>query len=85
VTQFLNYIACKKYDRSSKCYYVLSGENEIKSQGNHFKFIEDIPGDPLAYVEGISQELVHLDNVFLQAAATIFNKDIVLITPTQQA
>jgi hypothetical protein len=36
-------------------------------------------------VEGISQELVHLDNVFLQAAATIFNKDIVLITPTQQA
>ncbi len=27
------------------------------------------------------QELVHLDNVFLQAAATIFNKDIVLVCP----
>jgi len=31
------------------------------------------------------QELVHLDNVFLQAAATIFNKDIVLVSPDTES
>jgi hypothetical protein len=53
-------------------------------QGNHFKFIDDITEDPLSYVERISQEFVHLDNIFLQAAATIFNKDILLIPPDSQ-
>ena len=43
-------------------------------QGNRFKFIDDITGDPLTYVEKISQEFVHLDNVFLQVTIVRYRR-----------
>ena len=47
-------------------------------------FLEMIEGDPIKYVEKISEDYVPLDETFLTAAALIFNKDIIICPSSDQ-
>ena len=42
-------------------------------------FVNLIEGDKLEYIERITEDYVHLDEIFLNAAASVFNKDIIII------
>merc|ERR1719233_2198677 len=51
----------------------------LHEKAENLKFTEAIDGDIQAYIDRMSDDGVPLDRAFIQATATIFNKDIILI------
>ena len=66
-------------DYSFLRWYVTKQMETLHGKVDNLKFIEMMNGDFEDYVNKMSQDGVPIDKVFIQAAATIFNKDIILI------
>ena len=60
-------------------WYVTRQMETLHGKVENLKFVESIQGDFAEYVNKMSQDGVPIDRTFIQAAATIFNKDIILI------
>ena len=60
-------------------WYVTRQMETLHGKVENLKFIESIEGDFQDYINIMSQDGVPIDRTFIQAAATIFNKDIILI------
>eukprot|EP00092_Neocalanus_flemingeri_P000855 GFUD01000912.1.p1 GENE.GFUD01000912.1~~GFUD01000912.1.p1 ORF type:complete len:2609 (-),score=679.76 GFUD01000912.1:80-7906(-) len=69
-------------DYSFLRWYVTKQMETLKSKVDNLKFVEAIEGDVQTYIDKMSDDGISLDRAFIQAAATIFNKDIILI-PTE--
>ena len=60
-------------------WYVTRQMETLYGKVDNLKFVDSIDGDFFEYINRISQDGVPIDRTFIQAAATIFNKDIILI------
>jgi len=75
----------KVWEREDHCFlrwYVTKQMETLRAKVDNLKFMEAIEEDFQTYINRISDDGVPLDRAFIQAAATIFNKDIILI-PTE--
>ena len=66
-------------DYSFLRWYVTKQMETHITKNTQLPFIKMINGNPLEYVEHISEDYAPLDDVFLSAAAVIFNKDIIIV------
>ena len=60
-------------------WYVTRQMETLHGKVENLKFVETIKENFQSYVDKMSQDGVPIDRVFIQAMATIFNKDIILI------
>ena len=60
-------------------WYVTKQMESLIAKVGNLKFTEAVQGDVQDYIDLVANDGVHLDTVFVQAVATIFNKDIVLV------
>ena len=60
-------------------WYVTRQMETLHGKVENLKFVEMIREDFQSYIDKMSQDGVPIDRVFIQAIATIFNKDIILI------
>ena len=60
-------------------WYVTRQMETLYGKVDNLKFVEAITGDFQSYIDKMSQDGVPIDRIFIQATATIFNKDIILI------
>merc|ERR1719376_975412 len=72
----------KVWERDDYCFlrwYVTKQMETLRAKVENLKFLESIEGDFQTYINKMSEDGIPLDRAFIQAAATIFNKDIILI------
>ena len=65
-------------------WYVTRQMETLFGKVENLKFVESIEGDFYDYINRMSQDGVPIDRTFIQAAATIFNKDIILIPAEEE-
>ena len=66
-------------DYSFLRWYVTKQMETHITKNTQLPFMKMIKGDPMDYVEHIAEDYVPLDDIFLSAAAVIFNKDIIIV------
>jgi len=72
----------KVWERDDYCFlrwYVTKQMETLRAKVENLRFMESIEGDFHTYINNMSEDGIPLDRAFIQAAATIFNKDIILI------
>ena len=69
----------ERNDFSFLRWYVTRQMETLKGKVDNLRFVELIGDDFDNYLEKISEDGIAIDRAFIQAAATIFNKDIILI------